>query len=206
MGALTEPRDTLIGTAIDLSRQWCHGHKIDGSPALGHALKVARKVDQHLPDAAPDLIAAVVLHDAPYFAPEGTDLDEVLTERLSPAVTRIVRAIEREHQALDAAETPEIDTSDPETLVASAADKVVSVAAITRRARRAADGRAYWSTRRSFIKRVPYFRAFAAAAEPHLPAGLARELATVVDHAYEATAPYRWPLPHPARAAEPPLS
>lgn len=199
MGALTEPRQELIDVAIQLSRQWCAGHKIDGSPALGHAIKVARKVDQHLPHAGTDLIAAVILHDSPYFAPDGTDLDAVLTERLSPAVTRIVRAIEREHQALALAETPAIDTSDPDTLVASAADKIVSIFAITRRARRATDNRAYWATRRPFIKRVPYFRAFAAAAEPHLPAGLAQELTTVADYAYEATAPYRWPLPPPAK-------
>lgn len=191
MGALSSPRPALIDTAIQLSQQWCKGHRIDGSPALGHALKVARKVDQHLLDADPDLIAAVILHDSPYFAPGDTDLDAVLTERLGPAVTRIVRAIEREHHALALAEIPAIDTSDPDALVASAADKVVSIAAITRRGRRAADSGIFWGTRRPFINRVPYFVEFAAAAESHLPAGLARELTTLVDHAHLVTAPYR---------------
>jgi hypothetical protein len=156
---------------------------------------VAHKVDQYLPEADPALIAAVVLHDSPYFAPDGTDLDAVLNDRLSPAVTRIVRAIEREHQALAVAELPAIDVSDPHTVVASAADKAVSIAAITRRADRAPDAGIYWSTRRPFIKRVLYFYAFAEAAAPHLPAGLARELAAAALKAHEATKPYRWPLP-----------
>ena len=195
MGALTTPRSALVDTALRLSRRWCAGHLIDGSPALGHAVKVAHKVDKHLPEADPALIAAVILHDSPYFAPEGTDLDAVLNDRLGPAVTRIVRGIEREHQALAVAELPKIDVSDPYTVVASAADKAVSIAAITRRAGRAPDAGVYWSTRRASIKRVPYFCAFADAAGPHLPAGLARELAAAALTAHDATAPYRWPLP-----------
>ena len=195
MGVLTSPRPALIETALQLSRRWCAGHLIDGSPALGHAVKVARKVDQHLPEADPALIAAVILHDAPYFDPPGIDLDAVLNNRLGPAVTRIVRAIEREHLALAVAELPAIDVSDPQVVVASAADKAVSIAAITRRADRAPNAKAYWSTRRPFIKRVPYFCAFAEAAAPHLPAGLARELAAAARKAHDATAPYRWPLP-----------
>lgn len=195
MGALTPPRPALVDTALDLGRRWCAGHLIDGSPALGHAVKVAHKVDRYVPEADPALIAAVILHDSPYFAPEDTDLDAVLNDRLGPAVKRIVRAIEREHQALAVAELPAIDVSDPHTLVASAADKAVSIAAITRRADRASDVTAYWSTRRAFIKRVPYFCAFAEAAAPHLPTGLARELAVAAKKARDATSPYRWPLP-----------
>lgn len=197
MSVLTRPRPAMIDTAIDLSRGYCAGHVIGGSPALGHALKVARKIDEHHPAATPDLIAAAILHDAPYFAPVGTDLDTVLTERLSPDVTRIVRAIEREHEALEHSDVPDVKTDDRDVLVASAADKVVSIGAIIRRARRAPDSRKFWGTRRLFIKRVPYFAAFSTAAEPHLPAGLARELATVVISAHDATAPYRWPLPRP---------
>ncbi|MET0492938.1 MAG: metal-dependent phosphohydrolase [Actinoplanes sp.] len=194
MSVLTRPRATMIDTAIELSRGFCEGHIIDGSPALGHALKVARKVGKHHPTASPDLVAAVILHDAPDFAPADMDLDNVLTERLSPAVTRIVRAIEREHEALGRSEVPDVQTDDLDVLIATAADKVVSIGAITQRARRSPDPVSYWGSRRPFIKRVPYFRAFAAAAEPHLPAGLARELTAVVSNAYDATARYRWPL------------
>ena len=79
MSALTRPRHRLVEVAINLARQWCYGHVIDGSPALGHALKVARKVDEHLSTASPDLIAAVILHDAPYFAPDSDDLEQLLT-------------------------------------------------------------------------------------------------------------------------------
>jgi hypothetical protein len=185
----------MIDAAIELSRDFCEGEIIDGSPALGHAMKVARKIDKHHPTASPDLIAAVILHDAPYFAPAEINLDNVLTELFSPAVTRIVRAIEREHEALGRSELPDVQTDDVDVLIASAADNIVSIGAINRRARRAADSRSYWGTRRPFIKCVPYFRAFAAAAEPHLPAGLARELAIVVSHAHDATAPYRRRLP-----------
>jgi hypothetical protein len=70
MSALTKPRAAVIDTAIGLARGFCDGYQIDGSPALGHALKVARKVDQHLPSASPDLLAAVIVHDAPFFAPD----------------------------------------------------------------------------------------------------------------------------------------
>jgi hypothetical protein len=129
MSVLTRPRSPLIDAAIDISRDWCEGHIIDGSPALGHALKVARKVGE---------------------------------------------------------------------LVASAADKVVSIAAITLRARRSGDPAAFWSRRRAFIDRVPYFQAFAVAAEPHLPASLVRDLAAVITSAVEATtaaALFAWSQP-----------
>lgn len=202
MSALARPRAAMIDAAIELSRDFCEGEIIDGSPALGHAMKVARQVDKHHPIASPDLIAAVILHDAPYFAPANVNLDNVLTELFSPAVTRIVRTIEREHEALAHSELPDVQTDDLDGLIASAADKVVSIGAITWRARRAPDSRSYWGTRRAFIKRVPYFRAFAAAAEPYLPAGLARELAAVVSRAHDATAPYRWPPPQSQRCRE----
>jgi hypothetical protein len=198
MSVLTRPRPPLIDTAIDISRDWCEGHIIDGSPALGHALKVARKVGEHLPSASPDLIAAVILHDAPYFAPADINLDRTLAEMLSPALLRIVRAIEAEHEALGHSISPSAETADPEVLVASAADKVVSIAAITLRARRSGDPAAFWSRRRAFIDRVPYFQAFAVAAEPHLPASLVRELAAVITSAVEATtaaALFAWSQP-----------
>jgi hypothetical protein len=57
--------------------------------------------------------------------------------------------------------------------------------------------KAYWGERRPFIKRVPYFIAFAELAAPHLPVGLARELRLVVGHAEDSTTPYRWPKEHP---------
>lgn len=183
MSVLTKPRTEPIATAIELARGWCAGHVIDGSPALGHAIKVARKIEEHQPDAPAALLAAVIVHDAPYFAPKDLDLDTVLTGRLGPDVTQIVRTIEREHHALDTAATPEVDTSDPDALIASAADKTVSIAAIVRRSRRSIDPDDYWDRRRPFVDRLPYFWTFVVKAAPHLPASLARELHLVVAQA-----------------------
>ena len=84
-----------------------------------------------------------------------------------------------------------METADPDVLVASAADKVVSISAILRRAHRAASPVDYWASRSVFIARVPYFRAFAAEAAPCLPSGLAAELDTVVSLAAEASTRYR---------------
>ena len=191
MSALTRPRLPLIDTAIALSRDWCEGHIIDGAPALSHALKVARKVADHLPGASADLIAAAILHDAPYFAPAGVDLDRTLAATLNSSVLRIVRAIQAEHEALQHSTDPGVETRDLDVLLASAADKAVSIAAITRRGRRSDSPDTFWNRRRAFIDRVPYFKAFAAAAEPHLPASLARELTAVVTGAAKATTNYR---------------
>ncbi|MEU7907218.1 HD domain-containing protein [Actinoplanes sp. NPDC049118] len=176
----------MIDAAIELSRDYCAGKIIDGSPALGHAMKVARKVDEHHPGASPDLIAAVILHDAPYFAPPEIDLDNVLAELFGPTVAQIVRAIEREHDALDHEESPTIVLDHSDVLIASAADKVVSIGAILRRAEQHPSPAAFWAARRPFADRVPYFHAFMTAAWPHLPNRLALELETVVSAAATA--------------------
>lgn len=78
-------------------------------------------------------------------------------------------------------------TEDRWTLYASAADKIVSLRSILRRASRAADP-AYWHSRHAFVARVPYFAAFHTAAAPHLPPGMAGELARLVVRAEQATA------------------
>jgi hypothetical protein len=191
MSALSRPRTQVIEAAIELGRRWCEGKIIDGSPALGHALKVARKVDEHFPAAAPDLIAAVIVHDAPFFAPDDIDLESVLTMMLSSDVARIVRAIEAEHDALDNSPAPQVDTANTDVLIASAADKVVSIGAIMKRARRFRDPAVFWLTREAFLLRIPYFQAFAVTAGPYLPPSLATDLNRVVTIAADATAPYR---------------
>lgn len=191
MSAVRLPRTPLIDTAIELGRHWCAGEIIDGSPAIGHALKVARKVVEHVPDASEDLVAAVILHDSPFFAPNEIDLDAVLTERLSPQVARIVRAIEREHDALDNQLSPWVEIGQLDVMIASAADKVVSIAAILRRARRFADPAVFWVSRQAFVDRVSYFQAFARAALPVLPSALALELDLVLAAAIDATSAYR---------------
>jgi hypothetical protein len=99
-----------------------------------------------------------------------------------------VRALEREHIALDQRAAPDVTTADPWTLWASTADKIVSLRSILRRASRAPDPAAYWRPRHAFVTRLPYFAAFHTAATPHLPPGMAGELARLVVRAEQATA------------------
>jgi (p)ppGpp synthase/HD superfamily hydrolase len=183
MTVLTRPRHPLVDDALALARVWCEGHVIDGSPALGHAVKVARTLGRHLIRPHPELIAAALLHDAPFFIPDGLDLDLTLTSRFGPVVTQTIRALEREHEALDSQMTPAFIDADRWTLYAIAADKIVAINAIVNRARRATNPTEYWQSRTAFVSRVPYFRAFANHAARLLPPLMAAELNAVVTHA-----------------------
>lgn len=195
MTVLTRPRHPIIATALGLARSWYAGRVIDGAPALGHAVKVALVLDRHLRHPPPELVAAVLLHDAPYFAPPGLDLDAVLTGRLGPEVTSVVRALEREHTALADQPVPTVDTSDRWTVRASAADKIVALGSILRRASRTDDPAGFWSRRAAFVTRVPYFRAFHTNTAPLLPGGMAGELGRLVTAAERATAHLGPPTP-----------
>ncbi len=132
-----------------------------------------------------------LLHDAPFFAPDDLDLDRVLTHRFGPAVTRTVRALEREHQALDAQAAPALADNEPWTLYAITADKIVAIGAILCRAARATDPADFWRSRTAFVSRVPYFRAFAIHADGLLPPLMTAELHDVVARAERATAAFR---------------
>jgi hypothetical protein len=135
----------LVSRALQLARMWATGHQIDGAPALGHAVRVANQVTTHQPKASPELVAAVLLHDAPeYAAAAGVqDLDEFLTAELSPEVPRIIRGIEHEHQTLDSRGQAHPPIGDPPVLLASAADKTISMRSILDRAETAEDAAAY---------------------------------------------------------------
>lgn len=180
-------RHPVTAAALELARQWCAGEVIDGAPALRHAVRVARKLHDHLPHAAPALLAAALLHDSPYFAPATEDLDAVLRARVGPEAARIVRDLHREHQALADHPAPPVGTDDPATLCASAADKIVSLQSILERAAAADDPVAYWRSRPAFVARVGYFSAFQRAAAPQLPEAMARELGGLVEAAQRAT-------------------
>ena len=131
-----------------------------------------------------------MLHDAPYFAPADVHLDAVLTTRLGYAVTRTVRALEREHSAMDGSATPHTEPSDLWTVYASVADKIVAISSILRRASRAEDESAFWAQRTVFVSRIGYFRAFCDLAGPHIPVTMRNELDHVVTRAERATGPY----------------
>lgn len=186
MTVLSRPRHPITSKALEIARAWYAGHVIDGAPALRHAVRVALELGRHIPDAPPALVAAALLHDAPEFAPPSEDLDATLT-RLGAAVVRVVRALEQEHQALANQTEPAVLTGDPWVLSTSAADKIVSLMSILRRAGTAADPDAYWRTRRSFVVMVPYFRTFHTVAAPHLPTTMVSKLDYLVTMAERAT-------------------
>lgn len=181
-------RHPVTAAALDLARVWCAGQTIDGAPALRHAVRVARKLDEHLPAASPELLAAALLHDSPDFAPDTVDLDALITAQVAPGVAAIVRGLEREHQALADNPAPQVAGDDLMTLYASAADKIVSLTSILDRAAAVDDPAAYWDTRRAFVTRVGHFRAFHQSAAPHLPPSMNIELAHLVEAAEQATA------------------
>ena len=187
MTVLSQPRHPVVADALTLARDWCAGQIIDSVPALGHAVKVALVVGRHVPNPPPELVAAVLLHDAPEYAPKEIDLDATLTARFGAPVAHIVRGLERERIALDQRPLSEVSTEDQWTLYASAADKIVSLRSTLRRATRAPDPAAFWRTRRAFVARMPYFAAFHTAAAPHLPPSMGGELARLVVHAEHAT-------------------
>jgi hypothetical protein len=191
VSVLTRPRHPIVADALTLAREWCAGHVIDNAPALAHAVRVAVVLGRHVPEVAPDLVAAVLLHDSPEFAPPDIDLDALLTARLSPAVTTVVRALERQHVALDHGAVPDLTAVDQWTVRASAADKIVSLGSILGRADRTADPAAYWIHRTAFLSRVGYFRAFHTTAGPLLPDRMGADLDRLVDLAELAAETYR---------------
>ena len=151
---------------------WCGGHVIDGSPAICHALRVAIKLGEHIPQASRDLVAAALLHDSPYFAPVERDLEATLADRVGIDVARIVLTLRREHADMTV-------PNDWQTLAVSVADKIVSVGSVLRRARVAPDKGAYWRARDPFVGRMPYLRLFLAEA-CQLPDGMVTELGNLL--------------------------
>jgi hypothetical protein len=182
MSVLSKPRHPTVDLALTLARRWCEGHRIDGAPALTHAVDVAQTLLRYVPDASPELIAAGLLHDSPEFSEpyveSPLDLDSFLEGVFGPEVPVVVRALEREHNAMGDPE--QVFCDDRDTLLLSAADKIVSLGSILRRAAGSDDEGAYWEARRPFLDAVPHFRRFFAHAAPVLPADMARELGALV--------------------------
>ncbi len=187
--ALSCPRPSMVVAALHLARRWCTGHVIDGAPAMAHAVRVAVKLCQYDPTATAELVAAVLLHDSPYFVPDGQDLDVVLSETVGNEVCQIVRAIEQEHLALAVYTSDpgrvevhlrDVASHDRAVVLASAADKAVSLGSIMRRASRVPDIYTYWSGRSAFVAQIPYFFYFVNEVRWGLPAGLSEELDVLV--------------------------
>ena len=193
MNALSAPRHRLIELALADARTWCQGHTIDDRPALVHAVRVAAKLDAHVP-ASPELICAALLHDSPLFAPPDLDLDDYLTSRYGPEVTRVIRALEAQHNALDSGNPP-ILVDDLPVLQASTADKIVAFRSLLHRARLSGDVAGFFGVRVPLRRLLPYFRAYQQAGAAHVPAAMSAELGAVLERVESATSPSPTPLP-----------
>lgn len=167
-------------SALRLAQLWCDGHRIGSQDALAHALRVVNVLLQHIPDAAPEVIAAAVLHDSPDLAPSDLDLHAVLVTLLSPEVARLVEALRHEHDGLDVGDMPEPPADDPALMKASAADKIVSIQAVLDGAQ-TNEPAAYWRDRQGFVAALGYFRLFHDAAGRVLPSTMVDELGALVD-------------------------
>ncbi|MGH8793979.1 MAG: HD domain-containing protein [Stackebrandtia sp.] len=187
MSVLSPPRHPKTDHALALARQWCAGHVIDAAPALKHAVAVALTLDRHMPQHPPELTAAVLLHDAPEFAPPTVDLDTLLTDRFGAETTRIVRTLETFHQALHDGTPPNIDPADTPTMLAATADKIVAFSSILGRANQSGEPGAFWRARKPFRDRLPWFRAFHAEAAARVPDPMSAELAQLLAAAETAT-------------------
>lgn len=186
MTALSAPRHPLIERALIDARTWCHGHIIDDRPALAHALHVARTLDSHVP-GRPPLVCAALLHDSPLFAPADIDLNTYLTVRYGLEVTRVVRALEAQHEALDSADPPVLVDDHP-VLLTSTADKIVALSSLLSRARAFGDIDAFFRARGPLLRLLPYFRAYQEAGAALVPPRMAAELRTVIERMEHATA------------------
>ncbi|MET9263750.1 hypothetical protein [Amycolatopsis sp. NPDC004079] len=180
MTVLTPPRAAPVDRALADARRWCAGQVIDDRPALAHAVRVAVVLGEHVTAPDPDLVAAVLLHDSPEFAPPDLDLDAVLGHRYGPAVVRIVRALEAEHHALDTGH-PVITVDDLPVLLASTADKIVALTSLTRRAGKSGDPAAFFAARPALLDLLEHFAAFADAGDGRVPASMTLQLKQVLD-------------------------
>lgn len=186
MTVLSHPRPRLVDQALRDAQGWCAGHTIDDRPALAHACRVAVTIGEHVPNPAPDLIAAALLHDVPDFVPSHNKLYRTLTEAYGPEVPRIIAALQAEHQALDQPDPPVV-VEDLAVVLASTADKIVALASLLRRARASGDVTAFFARRPRLVALVPHFREYSRASQAHIPVGMSAALDGVLHLLDQAT-------------------
>lgn len=180
MTVLSPPRHPIVAQALADARVWCAGRIIDDRPALAHAARVAVTLGRHVPRATPELIAAVLLHDGPEFAPGNLDLDAHLAATYGPEVPRVVRALQAEHDGLDGPEPP-MHTDDLPVLLASTSDKIVALASLVHRARRSGDTRGFFANRPALLRLLPFFRRCQYAGIGLVPVSMTADLSAVLD-------------------------
>lgn len=193
MSTLSPPQTRVIEQALTDARTFCAGHIIDDRPALVHAVRVAVKLDQHAP-GRPHLICAALLHDSPLFAPAMLDLDAHLTSHYGPEVTRIIRAMQAQHEALDS-NNPPLLVDDYPVLLATTADKIVALTSLLRRARLSGDTTGFFRTRGALLRLLPHFHAYHRAGATRVPVSMTTELGDVLVRMDRATAAVRDPRP-----------
>lgn len=191
MTALTPPRHPVVDSALTVAKRWCAGRVIDDRPALAHAVRVAVAIGAHQPRVKPQIIAAALLHDGPEFAPPNLDLNHFLTYHYGGEVTRLIRGMQAEHEALDA-ETPFVpDRTDTDFLLLSTADKLVALTSLMRRARLSGDVTGFFAIRQPLLRLLDHFRACQRSAIGVAPASLTRALGQILNELDAATASNR---------------
>ncbi|GAA1801497.1 hypothetical protein GCM10009682_24300 [Luedemannella flava] len=189
MSLRTVPRDPMVALALRDARRWCVGQIIDDRPAIAHAVRVADTIARHVEQPAPVLLAAALLHDSPEFAPPDLDLDAYLTSTYDAEVTRIVRALQVEHLALDT-DHPIIPAGDIPVLVASTADKIVALGSLLRRARNSGDVCAFFAARPALVALLPHFDEFGRQSTGLAPPSMTADFLTALRHLeHAASAP-----------------
>ncbi|MFI5938126.1 metal-dependent phosphohydrolase [Actinoplanes sp. NPDC051494] len=178
-----------MSTALADARTWCAGRIIDDRPALAHAVRVTLTLTRHgLHD--PELLAAALLHDSPEFAPPDLDLDTYLTDIYSREVARIVRALQVEHQALDAG-APTMTLDDPPVLLASTADQIVALSSLLTRAHRSGDVTGFFTARPALLQLLPHFAAGHRASTGRIPTPMTEHLGAALHRLDMVTAAAR---------------
>lgn len=190
MNILAPPRPPVVNAALAQAHAWCAGHQIDQAPAVQHAVAVTVTLGRHHPEIHPEVLAATLLHDSPEFAPADLDLDRVLTKRFGPLTCRVVRGLEAIHLDMRPGAEPVLDFDEPAIVQAAAADKIVAIDSMLRRAGRAPDPATFWQRRQAFVQMLDYFEAFRAAAAPVCEADMIDRLADLLTQAHTESHPY----------------
>ncbi|MEU7222299.1 hypothetical protein [Streptomyces chrestomyceticus] len=176
VGFITHSRETHreVEAAFRLAVEWCSGHRIDGAPAIAHALKVTRTLGVHCPDAPAHVIAATLLHDAPDLAP-ADGMERRVTAAAGLLTLSFVKDLYAEHAVLahptEAAGTAHLHTltSVPYLMAAAVADKIIAFQYAIGLAERAPDPAAFWAGRGAFTRLLPYFHRVHRASDGVIP-------------------------------------
>lgn len=187
MNALSQPYDPLIEQAMADARTWCRGHIIDDRRRWHTRSRSRTNSTSTYPASCNWSAPRWFTHRSPLFAPGSFDLDTYLTGNYGPEVTRIVRAMQAQHEALDS-DNPPVLVDDVPVLLTSTADKIVALTSLLRRARLSGDVQGFFRVRQPLLRILPYFRAYQRAGAALIPPRMAADLAAALEQLEQATA------------------